>query len=506
MQHAVCQARSPSGHRARQKCSVDESREETKENRQIPNCGLSCDRQPNKSIKNVSRKTPTKLTGGNVVTGTNGQIMSSSDIIVDRLSVYGFDAADWLDDSFTDEQYSTKTVKPLPHLSTNKDNKRSTQSCLKIYQDCSGSVEQKVLGQSLKNSHTKVLRDSTNVAVYGSEMLTKSGFPVAKTSRETLSVGKENHKTAAYGPPKTCGVYLTQRTNVVNCKNSAMNSLKMLSRPVGHDVDVHTAKTCSEVYSSVRSTSITTSSSATVSTRIELSSTVTVVTASCHISSVVPSSRAILTSSSVTFHSSTTSAVGRHMSIPSPVTYASPVSSITICSTVFSESMKCQPAGNVQSSFSCSSTFPQLCSSTFKTPQNQSSLKSSCSTKFSTPGVMVTPCNQLVRNSTMKPTPPMCSCGCRAKRKFVQSPGQNMGRSFYCCGSSARSRKGCNFFKWENSRSVTPAAHSSEVTPQSAKQFLSMQMTGGNKHFTTPLSCHTRQATGVHILVPPSFK
>ncbi|KAK2155974.1 hypothetical protein NP493_2015g00013 [Ridgeia piscesae] len=56
---------------------------------------------------------------------------------------------------------------------------------------------------------------------------------------------------------------------------------------------------------------------------------------------------------------------------------------------------------------------------------------------------------------TLTPTPPLCQCGRRCKRNYVQSPGANVGRSFFCCPLGRRSpgnRKsptGCGFFQWE---------------------------------------------------------
>jgi len=204
------------------------------------------------------------------------------------------------------------------------------------------------------------------------------------------------------------------------------------------------------------------------------------------------------------FNSCMTTAVSIRMSAANSITSALPVHSVTICSR---QSVKCQPVGSIRSSLTSSCAVPKLFPSSFKTPQNQSSVRSSGSTRFSTPGVMVTPCNQTVRNSSMRPTPPMCSCGCRAKRKFVQSPGQNMGRPFYCCGANKRTpRSGCNFFKWENSPPLTPSAQLSQVTPLPTKQFLSVQSSDGTRYFTTPLSNHTREAAGSRILVPPSLR
>jgi len=508
IQHTVCQAQSPVDHLDRQKCAVDESCEKTKANGQTELLGSNSNCQPNQSNITSYKKTPTKLTSGSAMTKENGTVTSNPDVITDHPSFYGFTAADWLDDSFTDEQYSTDTVKPVPRSVANKDNNRNTRSCFKIYEDHGGSTQQNVLGQSLKNSNTKVLCDRTNVAQRNLQTATKNSSPVTKRTRETLSACKENHKMRAYGLPKTCGVHPSQKAIAAGSKFFAVNNVKLLHHSVSRDSEVHVSKTCSVVYSNVSRAGVIALSSANVSgTRSELSSAVTAVAVSCHISSTVSSPLAILTSACVTFQSSMTSTVDRHISVPNPITFTSPVSSVTICSTVLlSESTNLQPVRSIRSSFSSSSSFPRLCPSSIKTPQNQSSVRSSYSTP-GIPGIMVTPRNPPVQNSTMKPTPPMCSCGCRAKRKFVQSPGQNMGRPFYCCGSSTRtSRKGCNFFRWENSLSVTPVAHSSEVTPLTTKQFLPVQMTGRNKDLATPLSSHTRQATSFHVLVPPSFK
>jgi len=439
------------------------------------------------------------------VSGQSDRIISNTDVFVDHASLYGFNVADWLDDSFTDDHCSTDTVRSSPCAAANKGNDKRGKSTFKIYEDHNGFTRPNLVSQSPKYSKTKVLFDRTNVACHGLQMLTKNRSPLTKRNGEVIGVCKENRKMRANGASNICEARLSQRASVVDCKNSAMNIVKLPSQPVGCDIDVHVSKAFSVVYSDVSHAGVIGMVS---DMRTVLSSTAAAVTTSRQISSVVTSSLVGLTSSTAKIHSVVTSVLGHHMSMPHPVTYASPVSSVTVCSAVLvSASTEYQPVGSIRSSFSSISAVPQLCPSSIKTPQNQSSVRSSISTKFSTPGIMVTPCNQSVQSSTMRPTPPMCGCGCRAKRKFVQSPGQNMGRPFYCCGSSSRaSRKGCNFFKWENGVSVRPVANSSEVTPLSTKQFLSMQMSGTNKNFTTPLSNHTRQATSFHVLVPPSFK
>lgn len=55
--------------------------------------------------------------------------------------------------------------------------------------------------------------------------------------------------------------------------------------------------------------------------------------------------------------------------------------------------------------------------------------------------------------SSMKETPPLCNCGKRSKRRMVQTPGPNLGRFFFSCGSSyyntTERKNACGFFKWE---------------------------------------------------------
>lgn len=81
----------------------------------------------------------------------------------------------------------------------------------------------------------------------------------------------------------------------------------------------------------------------------------------------------------------------------------------------------------------------------------------------------------LAPSSSMRKTPPMCDCGCRAKRKFVQSPGPNMGKTFFCCGSQrSRSGAGCKFFRWESSAQISPISSSSRQTPVGCQSRLSI--------------------------------
>jgi len=440
----------------------------------------------------VKTKANKRYTVDSVMTAENGSMTHVTNLVTDPLLSCGFNAADWLDDSFTDQNLCTDTMSCPPSY---KDDK-STKSCFKIFEDRGRSDQQNAISQTSSNSNTKVLRDRTNV-VYGSlQMSTKNTLSRKRT--------KENDKSKVYMTEKTNGVCCIQEAAEIVKTNSADNSVKLSCQPGHLHADIHASEASSKICNEGRHVNITASSGTISVTRTELSAANTVVTASCQLSCFASSTVAFVTSAAVVFNSGTTAS---RVSVPNSVTFMSPVSYVTICTdTMISESVKCQPVGSIQS-VSSSSAAPKIFSSSLKTPQNQSSVTSSCNAQFSTPGVMVTPCNQPVQNSTMRPTPPMCNCGCRAKRKFVQSPGQNMGRPFYCCGSSRRTpRSGCNFFKWENSPCLSPFAYSLEVTPMSTKQFLSMQTHNGNRNFTTPLSNYTRQATSSRILVPPSFR
>jgi len=441
-------AQSLSVDHAKKKCDVDRSCDEMKEKQQ------------------------SMCTVDTVVRAENASTISMTNAVTDHLSSYGFNAADWLDDSFTDENLCTNIVKPLSRIVASKDNK-STKSRFKIYEDCGEPAPLRVIGHTSSSSNVDVLCDRTNVIDRSLQISTKKSSPVTKGIKGTYDPK----------PEKTYGVCRTSRAAVISHgKNS--------------DVQVHASGLSVKICSENSHVDIVALSSAAVTTcGVELSATNAAAKASCQLSSFLSSSVAVLTPPAAT------ATVGDCMSVPNSITFVSPASSVTICSSLLvSESTKCRPVGSVQSSFMSSSAVPKLFPSSVRTPQNQSLARNSCSAKFSTPGIMVTPCNQPVQSSTMRPTPPMCNCGCRAKRKFVQSPGQNMGRPFYCCGANKRTpRNGCNFFKWEHS--PAPSAHLSEVTPLSTKQ-----TRDGSKYFITPLSNHTKQARNSRILVPPSLR
>lgn len=424
----------------------------------------------------------TEGTVSNSLTIANGITTHKANPSTDHLSSYGFNADDWLNDSFTDENRCSDAVK----LVRRKDEGKCTRSNLKIYEDHGvGSTGQNAVSRTSKNTNRKVLCDRTNVADQRLQLSMNSSSPAAKRT-------KENHKPQACVPDKNCVVRNVQKGG----GNVSNDNVKLACRQVSSDTDMHHK---SEACRITHVETVALSSAADNVTRAQLS----VVTASSQVSSLVSSSFAGYTSSSssLVVHSSLTSS---RISVTNSMT--SSLSSVTVCGSLpLSDSVRHRSFGNVQNSFSSSCPVPKLCPSFVRTPQSQCSLRSTCSTKFSTPGFTVTPQDQPVQNSSMRPTPPMCSCGCRAKRKFVQSPGQNMGRPFFCCGSSTR-RNGCSFFKWENSHVATPFARSSDVTLLSAKQFSLMQSTGGNRQYATPLSSHAKQANTFHILVPPSFK
>ena len=59
---------------------------------------------------------------------------------------------------------------------------------------------------------------------------------------------KENRKMRANGASNICEAHLSQRASVVDCKNSAMNIVKLPSQPFGCDIDVDVSKAFSLVY------------------------------------------------------------------------------------------------------------------------------------------------------------------------------------------------------------------------------------------------------------------
>lgn len=72
--------------------------------------------------------------------------------------------------------------------------------------------------------------------------------------------------------------------------------------------------------------------------------------------------------------------------------------------------------------------------------------------------VVVTPKNNTSRplqdvTNVARKTPPLCSCGRRAKCLQVSKPGPNQGRQFFSCTkrTSSTTTSGCGFFKWADS-------------------------------------------------------
>ena len=51
-------------------------------------------------------------------------------------------------------------------------------------------------------------------------------------------------------------------------------------------------------------------------------------------------------------------------------------------------------------------------------------------------------------------TPPLCPCGRRAKRLYVQKHGPNHGRIFFTCTMKSINGKGCSFFQWDTSSDI----------------------------------------------------
>ncbi|XP_078521214.1 ERI1 exoribonuclease 2 [Lissotriton helveticus] len=78
------------------------------------------------------------------------------------------------------------------------------------------------------------------------------------------------------------------------------------------------------------------------------------------------------------------------------------------------------------------------------------------------------PTSRIVSNS--KITPPLCNCGRRSKRLTVSSIGPNQGRAFYSCPIGKRvegKKKGCGYFKWEDTFLKETSANSPCLTANS---------------------------------------
>lgn len=424
------------------------------------------------------RQTPAEFTGG----GNSGSRKNETDVVtVQNLLSYGFDENEWLNDSFSCEKCSSDTSKPLSGAVTTRHN-RITGTQVKIYEDCHSTAQANDVSQS---SVRKALGDCTNISDRGFQQSSRiKNSPPTKQARQTPGTSQENWK------PNAKTSQSVQKTSQVDSKDSTKNDLKHVFQAGGCNV-----KTSSEHNVNCACSVVLSSASANV-TQTET------ITAAYRRDFVLSSTVASLMHSVVSVHANVISSVVSYMSVSDSVSFGSPTCSVTACSSLLlTKTTPYRPvSGSIQSSAAT-----ELCRSSFATPQNPCVRNSNC-TRFSTPGAVVIPSNQSIQTSTMRPTPPMCTCGCRAKRKFVQSPGQNQGRPFFCCGSSGRSsRKGCNFFRWESSPSATPMSRSSQVTPRLTRQNLHIA-DRSRTAFATPLSCHVRQTTSSRILVPPSFK
>lgn len=76
--------------------------------------------------------------------------------------------------------------------------------------------------------------------------------------------------------------------------------------------------------------------------------------------------------------------------------------------------------------------------------------------------------SRIVNNG--KITPPLCNCGRRSKRLTVSSIGPNQGRAFYSCPIGKRiegKKKGCGYFKWEDTFLKETSANSPRLTANS---------------------------------------
>jgi hypothetical protein len=179
----------------------------------------------------------------------------------------------------------------------------------------------------------------------------------------------------------------------------------------------------------------------------------------------------------------------------------SPKHSIVIASSSGSR-LTGQGIGNKSQTGSAAFRTPRQIAADIKTPLASNSR---CFQTLNTPSSRQTPRSSGggVTPSLMKQTPPLCDCGCRAKRKIVQSPGPNMGRWFFCCGSS-RAKSNCNFFKWEQPASSPASAGSlSNVITPSASGSHSMSFGASTAFGVTPISVRPRCVPVTRVLVPP---
>jgi len=170
----------------------------------------------------------TEGTVSNSLTIANGITTHKANPSTDHLSSYGFNADDWLNDSFTDENRCSDAVK----LVRRKDEGKCTRSNLKIYEDHGvGSTGQNAVSLTSKNTNRKVLCDRTNVADQRLHLSRNSSSPAAKRT-------KENHKPQACVPDKNCVVRRAEKVGAIECGNASDDNVKLACRQVSSDTDM----------------------------------------------------------------------------------------------------------------------------------------------------------------------------------------------------------------------------------------------------------------------------
>ncbi|KAM8961246.1 ERI1 exoribonuclease 2 [Pelodytes ibericus] len=78
-------------------------------------------------------------------------------------------------------------------------------------------------------------------------------------------------------------------------------------------------------------------------------------------------------------------------------------------------------------------------------------------------------------------TAPMCKCGRRSKKLTVSNMGPNQGKTFYSCTVRKRNeenKKGCDFFKWENTLLKEKSSHTSALLSTSVSSCTSFLSSG----------------------------
>ena len=90
---------------------------------------------------------------------------------------------------------------------------------------------------------------------------------------------------------------------------------------------------------------------------------------------------------------------------------------------------------------------------------------------------------------SVRTTPPLCSCGRRAKRLLVSKPGPNQGRTFFSCSikksEANRLKTGCNFFKWDEPNQGQSPNFSNSKSFGANNTLSKTVLSTGSKSFTT---------------------